>query len=254
MDNKPKKNQPNLKVLFEQLYKGYKSESLKNIFREVYGSDYPEEANPDGFITKTDLSNFLKHLNLIPGDRFIDLGCGRGGPGLWIARRTGANYVGVDLSENAIMSAIKLNENLEYPFTIKFEQGDFSSLNYPENYFNGAISIDALIFATNLKETLLEIRRILVPESNLVLTAWEPKIFDEKTNFRVSLINSGFKIIKYEVLNDSYNHQQQVYEKIIERRKILINDLGREAAMVWILDAKSFVPGLKKRIFVVANK
>lgn len=254
MDKNSNEIQTNMKFLFEQLYKGYKSESLKNIFREIYGSDYPEEANPDGFITITDLNNFIKYLNISPGDRFIDLGCGRGGPGLWIARRTGANYVGVDLSENAIMSAIKLNENLESPFDIEFEQGDFSSLNYPENYFNGAISIDALIFATNLPETFLEIKRILAPEANLVFTAWEPKIFDEKMNFRLLLLNAGFKIIIYKVINDPDNRQQQVYEKILEQRKSLIKDLGREVAMVWIWDAKSFVPGLKNRIFVVATK
>ena len=90
-----------------------KSESLRDILREVYGSDYPEEANPDSFVTLTDLRTVVRNLNVGPGKTFIDLGCGKGGPGLWIARETGANYVGIDFSENAIKYANQRSINFK---------------------------------------------------------------------------------------------------------------------------------------------
>ncbi|WP_354531947.1 class I SAM-dependent methyltransferase [Nakamurella sp. UYEF19] len=35
----------------------------------------------------------------------IDLGCGMGGPGQWIARESGAHLVGIDLSQAAVEAA-----------------------------------------------------------------------------------------------------------------------------------------------------
>ncbi len=81
----------NMKKLFNTIYKGERSQSLRDIFRKVYGDDYPEEANHDSFVTTTTLQNFVRYLNVGPGLTFVDLGCGRGGPGMWIARETGAN-------------------------------------------------------------------------------------------------------------------------------------------------------------------
>ena len=105
-EQKDQKVLDNLKVLFEQVFKIERSESYRDIFREVYGDDYPEDANPDSFVTLTDLYTIAKSLNVEPGKTILDLGCGRGGPGLWIARETRTNYVGIDLSENAINQAI----------------------------------------------------------------------------------------------------------------------------------------------------
>ena len=70
----------NLKVVFENVFKRERSESFRNIFREIYGEDYPEEANPDSFVTITDLETISKNLNVGPGKKILDLWCGRGGP------------------------------------------------------------------------------------------------------------------------------------------------------------------------------
>lgn len=245
----------NMKTLFEQMFRKSKSESLRNIFREAFGSEYSEIANPDGFVTNTDLQNFAEHLKVGPGDRFIDLGCGRGGPGLLIARKTGANYLGIDLSQNAINQAKDRVKNFDISCNIEFKVGDISSLDYPDNSFNGAISIDALIFVPNLPKTFLEISRILQPKSILAFTAWEPKKYNEKRDFRSFLLNSGFDIKIYEVVKDWERRQREVYEKTLQQKKTLIKDMGRDGAFAWIMDAKTYLHGLKnnQRIYVVAK-
>ncbi len=55
----------------------------------------------------TDLQNIVRYLNIGPGETVIDLDCGRGGPGMWVAREVGANYFGFDLSEAGIEVAAK---------------------------------------------------------------------------------------------------------------------------------------------------
>src|SRR5260370_27135565 len=44
-------------------------------------------------------------LHVVPGQKIADLGCGRGGPGQWIAGVTGAALVGIDFSAVALEQA-----------------------------------------------------------------------------------------------------------------------------------------------------
>ena len=257
MSNERTENiQTNMKNLFEQFYRKTKSESLRDIYREVYGSEYPEEANPDGFVSNTDLKNIVDHLNVSSGDRIIDLGCGRGGAGLWISRKTGAAYLGIDLSENAVKQANERVKAFGIRSNVKFESGDICSLNFPDNSFNGAFSIDVLSFIPDLPKAFLEISRLLQPKSNLVFTAWEKRKIAKIKNYRQYLLNSGFDIKIYEEVKDWERRQREVFEKTLELKKILIKDMGRDGAFAWILDAKTHLPGLKdsRRIFVVATK
>ena len=83
-----------------------KSTLVPKIFREVYGFLAPEEAvGPASFVTNRDLENCANALWLQSGMNLLDLACGGGGPGLWVARKTGANLVGVDYSTKALEQA-----------------------------------------------------------------------------------------------------------------------------------------------------
>ena len=71
--------------VFDGLYRGQpRSETFRNIYREAFGPEFAEEADPSGFLTMTDLANVSRDLNLGPGKTFVDLACGRGGASLWV--------------------------------------------------------------------------------------------------------------------------------------------------------------------------
>lgn len=55
------------------------SATLNEIWREVYGDDYPEGVEPLGFSTRTELGLVQRWLGVGAGDVLVDLGCGRGG-------------------------------------------------------------------------------------------------------------------------------------------------------------------------------
>ena len=61
------------------------SPTLRGIWREVYSGDYPEEAEPFSYVTRTDLHRIASELRVRETQTFADLACGRGGPGLWVA-------------------------------------------------------------------------------------------------------------------------------------------------------------------------
>src|SRR5438876_11841370 len=72
------------------------NEVRRRVRREVYGDEYPEEADPNSFVTLTDLRRIARELRVASGETFVDIGCGRGGPGMWVARETAASLVGSD--------------------------------------------------------------------------------------------------------------------------------------------------------------
>ena len=255
-EKKDEKVLDNLKVLFEQVFKKERSESYRDIFREVYGDDYPEEANPDSFVTITDLRTIAKNLNVGPEKTFIDLGCGRGGPGLWIARETRANYVGIDLSDNAIRQATQRLVNFKIEGTSKFQAGDMYSLNFPKNSFDGALSIDAISFIPDPLAAIKEAARILRSKAYFVFTTWENKKSQKINDYRSYLRESGFKIQSYSETPDWKQRQREVYQKTLEFKKVLIKDMGRDGAFTWIMEAKNYLPILNdlRRILAVAMK
>src|SRR5215207_6751378 len=81
------------------------SPTRQRIRREVYGDDYPVEADPRSYVTLTELRAIARDLDVGPNRTVIDLGCGQGGPSLWVARETGADVVGIDLSSVGIKRA-----------------------------------------------------------------------------------------------------------------------------------------------------
>lgn len=255
-EKKDEKILENQKFLFNIVYNKERGELYRDIFRGVYGDDYPEEANPDSFVTITDLRAIAKNLNVGPGKTFIDLGCGRGGPGLWIARETGANYLGVDFSENAINRATEKLENFKAVGASKFQVGNISSLNFPNNSFDGAISIDVISFVPEPLAVIKEAARILRPKAFFVFTTWENKASQEIQNYRSFLRDTEFKILSYSETPNWKLRQKEVYQKTLELKDELIKDMGRDVAFAYIMEAKKYLPTINnlRRILAVAMK
>jgi ubiquinone/menaquinone biosynthesis C-methylase UbiE len=202
------------------------------------------------------LRSIAENLNIGPGKTFIDLGCGRGGPGLWIARETGANYVGIDLTENAIKQANNRSLDFKIDGTSKFQVGNMCSLKFPESSFDGAVSIDVIIFVPDPLAAIREAARILRPKSFFVFTTWENKRSHRVKDYRPYLRDTGFKIISYSETPNWKQRQQEVYQKTLELKDLLIKDMGRDGAFLYIMEAKDYLPILNnlRRILVVAMK
>ena len=245
-----------LKTLFEPVFKKDRSESYRDIFREIYGDDYPEEANPDSFVTSTDLLTIAENLNVGSGKTIIDLGCGRGGPGLWIACETGANYIGIDLSENAIKEATHRSVDFKIEGTFKFQVGNICSLNFPENSFDGALSIDVISFIPDPLAAIKEVARILRPKAFFAFTSWENNRSRRFREFRSHLRDAGFEIKVYHETPNWKQRQREVYQKTLELKNVLKKDMGRDAALAYITEARQILPVLDdlRRILAVSMK
>ncbi|MFX1388507.1 MAG: class I SAM-dependent methyltransferase [Promethearchaeota archaeon] len=235
-------------------YKQKQSQFIRDIFRKIYGNDYPEELAIDSFVTMTDLKNIVKNLKIKPGETFLDIGCGKAGPGLWIAREMSANYVGIDLSEVAIDLAKKRIPEFGLEGKVEFYVMNITSTSFPNNYFDGAISVDTFTYIQDKIKGMNEIARILRSDASLVFTCWET--LTTINDYQPLLQECGFEIITYKEILNWKQRQYKVYKKIIESKNILISEMGKEGSLPWIEEATERFPLLKdwRRVFGVVEK
>jgi SAM-dependent methyltransferase len=113
-------------------------------------------------------------LQLSRGDRLLDLACGRGGYGLEIAARTGAALVGVDFSAEAVRQAREQARRLGR--TADFRVGNLAATGLDTGSVDGALCVDAIHFAPQPDAAYRELRRVLEPGGQAVLTCWEPVV------------------------------------------------------------------------------
>ena len=144
---------------------------MRRLWSEAFGDEYPAEVAPFSSCTWWLLGHLVAALRLQPGGRLVDLGCGGGGPGLWLARALSANLIGIDFSRIAVELATARAPEFVGPGRAEFRQATFDRTGLPEAGVNGVVSVDALPFAADRVAALAEARRIMVPGARLALTA-----------------------------------------------------------------------------------
>lgn len=229
-----------------------RSGTLRAIWRSAYGDDYPEEVQPLSFVTRTDLARIAQWLGIGEGDTFADLGCGRGGPALWLARETGASVVGVDIAPEAVSAATGRTASFGLEGRARFQIGDFVDPGLPADRFEAATSIDSLWMVIDKPTAVRSVARLLVPGGRWVCTTWEPRYF----RYRELLQDAGLDVLLCEELPDWRERQCAVYDGILRERNALAGELGTEAAAVLVREAEEISPALvdHRRLFIVARR
>ena len=86
---------------FEQRYQVKPTEVTRQIERAVIGGDW----GANGYTTMKQADRLGRELALGPSSRLLDLGAGRGWPGLYLAASTGCRVVMADVPADALQAA-----------------------------------------------------------------------------------------------------------------------------------------------------
>lgn len=246
-----------IRDIFNDVYRGQtQSPTFRKILRDALGDEYPEEVEPCGFLTKTDLRHVALHLNVGPGQAFVDLGCGRGGGGLWVARETGAALTGVDLSKTAIADAQRRIAAFGLTGRAQFRVGEFANSGLPSASYDGAMSIDTLYLVADKTGSLAEVARLLRPGARFVFTTWDVDAPRMIRDHRPLLHDAGFAVERYEATPDWERRQRAVHEQVLVHQEALIREMGSASAKFWIVGAQTELPRLTQmcRVLIVAHK
>jgi ubiquinone/menaquinone biosynthesis C-methylase UbiE len=225
-----------------------KSLTIQRIFRTANGlTALPDEIVPYSFVTLSDLEKIRASLNVTPGQSLVDVACGNGSFGLWLAGQTGAHLTGVDPSPTAIELAQAKARRLGLAARACFVIGSFAATGLPDEMFDAAASTDAIWLAADQPAAFGEIARILRRGARLVFTSWEqhipmPFVKQAIADYRPLLEKAGFAVLAYERLLHSEEVQMKIYEEIRNSQAALLAEMGE--AVQGLIKEAYFVPGL----------
>src|SRR5436305_1096716 len=86
--------------LYGTAYGNFSTDVLGEVRRETYGEDFGQSS----WVTGDEYRRYFRLLGLAAADHVLDVGCGSGGPALFLAREAGCRVTGVDVSAAGIQA------------------------------------------------------------------------------------------------------------------------------------------------------
>ena len=102
-------------------------------------------------------------LDARPGTKVLDVGCGLGGPGAWLARCSGAEVVGVDVMQQSVIGMKRILPELAAVV------GSLRALPMKDRSFDAAWALGVLEMVADKTTAGKEIWRVLRPGAPLVI-------------------------------------------------------------------------------------
>jgi ubiquinone/menaquinone biosynthesis C-methylase UbiE len=114
----------------------------------------------------------IRLMNLRPGERVLDLGCGSGWATRLLARMVGdgpegfGQVVGLDVSDEMIRQARAESKDFD---NILYVWGSSEQIPWEENYFDKVLSVESFYYYTNQDRALAELFRVMAPRGRLFI-------------------------------------------------------------------------------------
>jgi SAM-dependent methyltransferase len=195
-------------------------------------------------------------LRVVEVDTIVDLGCGNGGAGLWIARELGAKLIGIDLSAVGVANASKRAAKLGLGERVRFQEGDITATGLSPDSCDGAISLDVLTFVRDKAAAINEVARILRSGGHFAFTTWEPEGYSARlsaaqlASYRPALIATGFDVELYEEPVDWRRQQQAAAEGLLASEQNLAAELERPIVDQFMRLARGMLSDMPYRRYV----
>jgi SAM-dependent methyltransferase len=114
----------------------------------------------------------VEALDVVPGERVLDVACGSGNAALAASRRTWGNVVGVDFVP-ALLERARERAAAER-LDAEFVEGDAAELPFGDGEFDVVASVFGAMFAPDQKQAAAELLRACKPGGRIGMANWVP--------------------------------------------------------------------------------
>ncbi|MDQ4105027.1 MAG: methyltransferase domain-containing protein [Actinomycetota bacterium] len=119
----------------------------------------------------------LKNMNRVladrvqiqPGERVLDAGCGVGGSSLWLATERNAEVVGITLAARQVAMARGNADRRGLADRVHFEVADFTATSFPDASFDIVWAVESMCHASRKAAFYQEASRLLRPGGRVVV-------------------------------------------------------------------------------------
>src|ERR1700682_3509846 len=114
----------------------------------------------------------MRRMDLRPGERILDLGCGSGWATRLLARIVGegpqgfGQVVGVDISDEMIRQARAASIEFD---NVMFVVGSSAPIRWEENFFDKVVSVESFYYYPDQERALAELFRVMAPHGRLFI-------------------------------------------------------------------------------------
>ena len=126
---------------YDRTYGRFQLGARQRVRRETYG----EDLGRNSLLTAEEWRTFAEWLGLADGLQVLDVGCGSGGPALYLAGTFGVRVTGVDRNPEAVASAGQLAEQQALAASARFVAADAGRpLPLDDAQFDAIVCIDTI--------------------------------------------------------------------------------------------------------------
>ena len=118
------------------------------------------------------MRELVAYAGVPAGAKVLDVGCGIGGPALYLAGALGCTVVGVTLSAPQAARATEKARDAGLADRAGFHQLDALSTGYPDGSFDVVWAVESLMHIADREAFFAETRRLLRPGGLLAVATW----------------------------------------------------------------------------------
>lgn len=240
--------------------------TFNRIWRDnAYHGEFPPEFAHIGFLTLSEAQRLLDLLRLHSDQVLVDLACGAGGPGLWVAQQSGAALIGVDPASAGLAAARARAERVGVADRVEFRDGTFEDTGLAKTSVDALMTIEALQYAPDKPAALAEFARILRPGGRLGIVCFEvdparveglPVLgVDPIIDYTPLLTAAGFTIDTYEETPGWADRVYPTFSAVIDASDAINAEMGERAAAGALSEAMLTVAmrPYPRRVLIVAH-
>jgi SAM-dependent methyltransferase len=234
---------------YEAVYEALpSSNTFSRLWREqAYDCEFPLEFAHIGFLTLSEARRVLDLLRIGQDDILVDVACGAGGPGLWMAQQTGASLVGIDPATAGLRAARRRAAQAGLDGRSRFQPGTFERTGLPDGSADAVVTIEALQYAPDKRSAITEFTRILRPGGRLAVVCFEvdpvkahglPVLgADPIADYKPLLADAGLLLDNYSETPEWQQRTYGAFRAIADANDMLIQEMGVEAASAAVAEA-----------------